>query len=96
MRQFGLRPLEVADFNNVQKKRFIDNYFSAEPKTAKSCWQHLDSDTSLKELAGSPLLLTLLCIVYDSNNNFPANRAEIYADAVDVLLRKWDTSHDVV
>ncbi|MBK8193480.1 MAG: hypothetical protein IPK76_09800 [Lewinellaceae bacterium] len=49
----------------------------------------------MKELSSVPLLLTLLCITYDENNDFPTNRAELYKDAVEALLRKWDSSRRI-
>ena len=42
------------------------------------------------------LLLTLLCLVFDDDMNFPRNRAELYKDALDALLKKWDTSRNIL
>jgi predicted NACHT family NTPase len=37
-----------------------------------------------------PILLTLLCVYYEYNKEFPTNRAEIYDKAIKALLQNWD------
>ena len=46
-------------------------------------------------MAKIPLLLTLLCIAYGKLLNFPANRAELYEEAIDALLKEWDVSRSI-
>lgn len=87
--------VEMADFNDAQIETFVKNWFSGEPKTAKECLERLKGSAQLKELATVPLLLTLLCITYGEINDFPANRAELYREAIDALLRKWDSSRRI-
>ncbi len=87
--------VEMADFDEKQIETFVNNWFRSEPKTADECIKHLKGSPQLKELSSVPLLLTLLCITYDENNDFPANRAELYKDAVEALLRKWDSSRRI-
>jgi hypothetical protein len=87
--------VEVADFNEEQKERFVNNYFVAEPHTATACWQQIKGNRSLKELACNPLLLTLLCIAFNHNNNFPSDRGRLYHDAAEALLQEWDNSRRI-
>jgi predicted NACHT family NTPase len=49
----------------------------------------------LRELATNPLLLTLLCLVFEEQAGFPANRSELYKEGVDVLLKKWDVKRNI-
>ncbi|MGB8699796.1 MAG: NACHT domain-containing protein [Thermosynechococcaceae cyanobacterium] len=85
----------MADFDDAQIQQFIHNWFRTEKdreaKTAERCWDLLQepSHTATKELAQTPLLLTLLCLVFDDSQNFPEKRAELYKQALDVLLTKW-------
>lgn len=87
--------VEIADFNDQQIENFIQNWFRKEPQVAKACWGELKQQQSLKELAQTPLLLTLLCINYDDNDRFPENRADLYEEAIDALLKKWDASRRI-
>jgi hypothetical protein len=87
--------LQMADFDDEQIQQFINNWFCREQDldvaVAESCWQLLNSDgyQATKELAHTPLLLTFLCLVFDESQVFPKNRAALYKDALDILLRRW-------
>jgi predicted NACHT family NTPase len=45
-----------------------------------------------RELARTPLLATFLCLVYDDRQKLPTNRAELYGDALRILLERWAAS----
>lgn len=85
----------MAAFEDDQIDRFIKNWFKKErdleTDTAKRCWELLSSPDyqAAKELAQTPLLLTLLCVIYDEFQDFPKKRHQVYGEALDVLLRKW-------
>ncbi|KAM3096256.1 type II toxin-antitoxin system HicA family toxin [Phormidesmis sp. 146-35] len=92
-RQF--KDVEMADFDDVQIQQFITNWFQSEQDKqfgiAEKCWERLQEPeySATKELAQTPLLLTLLCLVFDDSQAFPKNRAVLYGDVLDVLLKKW-------
>jgi hypothetical protein len=85
----------MAPFDDEQIEQFIRNWFRSikdqEAQTADQCWQLLRQPEyqAAKELAQTPLLLTLLCAVYDKSLSFPKNRAALYGEALDVLLKEW-------
>ena len=94
--------VEIADFDDSQIHAYIKNWFASTPdshrhqldesmKTAVRCWTVLNANehSAIKELARNPLLLTLLCMVYDSSKDFPRNRASLYEDALNIFLREW-------
>ena len=86
--------VEMADFNDEQILTFINNWFAGEDKTAAECWAQLNEagNTPIKELAAIPLLLAMLCITYRKRLDFPRNRSELYEEAIDALLKEWDSS----
>ena len=94
--------VEMADFDDTQIHTYINNWFDStlnkhrkqldqEMETAKHCWETLNAPEhqSTKELARNPLLLTLLCMVYDNSQNFQRNRASLYEDAFNIFLKEW-------
>ncbi len=89
------KDVAMATFEDAQIEQFIKNWFQkerdAEAKTAERCWELLKSKDyqAAKELAQTPLLLTLLCVVYDEFQDFPKKRHALFGEALDVLLRKW-------
>ena len=55
----------------------------------------LDKNRAISGLCATPLLLTLMCLAFDEAMAFPANRAELYKEALDALLKKWDSSRAI-
>ena len=96
------KEVEVADFDDIQIQRYIKNWFDSTPderrrqlhndmETAERCWRMLQASDHLatKELARNPLLLTLLCMVYDRSQTLPRNRVGLYEKALNVFLEEW-------
>jgi hypothetical protein len=92
----GFRDFVLADFNNTQIEAFADNWFARkeerEANVASGFVKLLQSPDhrATRELAGSPLLLTFLCLVYRKTQQFPANRAQVYQKAVRIFLEEWN------
>ncbi len=91
------KEVEVADFNDKQIKNFVSKWFAIlkNPVKAEKLLEKLDNNEPIKELASNPLLLTLLCSVFGENADFPASRAELYKEGIDVLLKKWDGKRNI-
>jgi predicted NACHT family NTPase len=89
--------VEIADFDNQQIATFTTKWFQAkqDPDKAETFIERLDQDKGIRELATSPILLTLLCLVFEESGTFPANRSELYKDGLDVLLKKWDAKRNI-
>jgi predicted NACHT family NTPase len=88
--------VEVADFDNKQIADFAHKWFQQkDPVKAAEFPKELKANLGLKELATNPLLLTLLCLVFGEGGRFPTNRAELYKEGLDVLLKKWDAKRNI-
>ena len=89
--------VEIADFDDIQIQMFINNWFKVGSKKAKLCWEKMNAkgNERIVELASVPLLLTMFCLTFDEIMDFPPNRAELYKEAIDALLKKWDSSRDI-
>jgi hypothetical protein len=89
--------VEIADFNDEQIADVSGKWFRCknDPIKAERFLQKLEEDAPIRELATSPLLLTLLCLVFEDSGSFPTNRAELYQNGVDVLLKKWDVKRNI-
>ena len=85
----------IADFDDTQIEQFIHKWFCSEldrsTGTAAKCWELLQrpENEAAKELAKTPLLLTLICLVYDLYQSLPENRSSLYNKALDILLERW-------
>jgi predicted NACHT family NTPase len=89
--------VEVADFDEQQITTFAENWFRAKndlPK-AETFVARLKENEPIQELASSPLLLTLLCLVFGEDGDFSSNRADLYEEGVKILLKKWDAKRNI-
>ena len=90
----------VSNWFNASK---IDVEYSGDTKAGEKALKELrgkflsdlESDPLTRELTSRPLLLTYLCLVFRENFGFPKCRSSIFADVVDILLRRWDSSRQV-
>ena len=67
------------------------------PKLRSSSGKALSKpeNRGIRELGSQPLLLTLLCLTYQETLHFPQRRVEIYEEALEALLKKWDSSRQI-
>jgi len=84
--------VEIADFDDKQIADFAGKWFHSknDPIKAEHFTAQLKEKIPVEELAMNPLLLTLLCLVFEDSGCFPSNRSELYKYGVDILLKKWD------
>lgn len=97
----GLRNVAIAEFTKEQMSQFISNWFLADPnpsltteqkiQNGSDCWQQLQDSASIptEELSQTPLLLTFICLAYRNSQTITDNRAALYAEALDILLKGW-------
>jgi len=55
----------------------------------------IDHNDRVRELAINPLMLTVIALIHRDRVKLPDRRAELYQEAVDVLLGKWDEARGV-
>jgi hypothetical protein len=84
--------VEVADFDDTQVRTFVTRWFGEEEQKRDMFFEAYDEEEQrgLRELARVPLLLSLLCLGFEQTLRFPQRRVEVYDDAIEALLRKWD------
>ncbi len=89
--------VEIAEFNGEQIKQFVTQWFREEPKTAEVFLNTINSDSNqaVLELAGTPLMLTFLCLTFDSEYGLTNNRHELYGGMINILSRRWDASRRI-
>ncbi|HEY0174119.1 MAG TPA: NACHT domain-containing protein [Pyrinomonadaceae bacterium] len=94
--------VEIADFTPKQIETFVNNWFrnqegEKDEGTSKQFLTEFkkDENKGLRDLARTPLLLTLLCLSFRETLTFPQRRVEIYKEALDALLKKWDSSRRI-
>ncbi|MFQ4138202.1 NACHT domain-containing protein [Nodosilinea sp. PGN35] len=98
----GLVTLELATFTAPQIERFVQQWFVANhpaqgAELAQTCLEalhHPDNDR-LREMALTPILLHLMCLVFYNSGQFPNQRSKLYQQALDLLLGQWDQQRGI-
>jgi predicted NACHT family NTPase len=89
--------VEVDDFDNEQIAEFAAKWFKTKglPEKARDFTRRLHENEQIRELANSPLLLTLLCLIFEERDDFLPNRAELYEEGTRLLLKRWDADREI-
>jgi predicted NACHT family NTPase len=94
----GFTYVEIADFNADQQTTFIRKWYSLEQSKLamfEEQWEK-PANARIRELGKTPLLLTLICLSFNETLQFSRRRVDLYSEAVDALLKKWDSSRAIV
>ena len=101
----GFTEVEIADFTPEQIAAFVRKWFvsvarnSAEEGLALATefMEQLKrpENRQIRELAGTPILLNLTCLVFQARANFPILRAKLYQQGLDILLVRWDETRGI-
>jgi len=97
-RQEGFRPFMLQELDKEQRELFLrrwhklayDDESKAERKRA-SLLQAIQQSPAIQQLAGNPLLLTLMAILNRSHQELPRDRVELYSQCARLLLHQWKT-----
>ncbi|MFE5732883.1 HEAT repeat domain-containing protein [Streptomyces sp. NPDC056528] len=95
----GFTNFMLQDLDREQIGAFAEQWFSLacpdDPTRAGKLIERVttavDASTSVRELAGNPLILTILAII-GRRRELPRDRRTVYEHAVDVLVEHWDPS----
>ncbi|MEM8641827.1 MAG: NACHT domain-containing protein [Cyanobacteria bacterium P01_G01_bin.54] len=97
-----LDPVEIADFNSSQVKKFVLNWFITNGKSeleALKRWEMIQcaivEQPDLKEVSATPVLLNLVCLVLQEQEEMPKNRVWLYRKGIKLLLSRWNEDKDI-
>ncbi len=93
----GAKEVQIVPFSQKQTEGYIEiwfknaeDYIEDESVSAEKLIQELRHKPQISGLAQNPLLLSLLCSLYQEKGlQLPARRTQVYEKAVDYMLSKW-------
>ncbi|HEY9612018.1 NACHT domain-containing NTPase [Allocoleopsis sp.] len=101
----GFTEVEIADFKPLQIEAFAKKWFVAVARNSpKSGLQKaslfleqlaLPENQQIRELATTPVLLNLSCLVFQAKADFPLRRSDLYKQGLDLLLIRWDEARGI-
>jgi hypothetical protein len=80
---------DLADFNITQITNFFKKWFKSQNEKLIA---DLKDHDLLEKLPNTPLVMTLIAILFESDNNveIPSNLSELYRMFVDLLVGRWN------
>ncbi|ELS31540.1 MULTISPECIES: NACHT domain-containing protein [Pseudanabaena] len=94
--------VEISDFNELQVKLFAENWFKTVSRDKSDEWSQkfinllfLEENKQIRELAITPILLSLTCAVFYKTGKFYSKRSKLYEECLEILLDKWDKSREI-
>ncbi|MBD1932599.1 MULTISPECIES: helix-turn-helix domain-containing protein [Cyanophyceae] len=91
---------KVADLEQQQIEEFIQSWFNevtvdTQRKRSIKATQLIDKlrlrkNQRIRELADTPLLLHLICLIFQNKCDLPSKRVDLYKEGIDLLLEKWN------
>ncbi len=100
----GFTYVEIADFNGSQIREFAQKWFMATASSeeegkekAQQFIEELDKKDNqpIRELVVTPILLSLICSVFQERWSFPSKRSKLYQAGLDILLIRWDKARGI-
>jgi hypothetical protein len=89
--------VEIAPFTDPQIESYVCKWFADAEQKRDLFLQEMQKEEhrGLRDLARTPLLLSILCLAFDQTMHFPQRRVEVYEEAIEALLKKWDASRSI-
>ncbi|MBW4443815.1 MAG: NACHT domain-containing NTPase [Plectolyngbya sp. WJT66-NPBG17] len=92
--------VEVANFDKRQIETFAHKWFKSKSQSeatiaTEEFLSKLAGSSRIAQLATTPLLLTLLCLVFFKKRELPEKTSELYEQAKELLLNEWDERREI-
>jgi transcriptional regulator with XRE-family HTH domain/energy-coupling factor transporter ATP-binding protein EcfA2 len=87
--------VELADFDDEQIANFTRKWFLHKPIPHERLLAEIKRLPRLRQLAVTPILLTMICLTFEEAGECPYTRADLYREAVGILLKKWDAQRGI-
>ncbi|MBL0047030.1 MAG: NACHT domain-containing protein [Bacteroidetes bacterium] len=87
----NFKDIKITLFDDTQVKEFVNLWFKKDnkPELVPFFIKELNANSASKELSRTPVLLTLMCLMYNKNFRIPRQQNELYKEAIDVWLERW-------
>ncbi|WP_052685171.1 NACHT domain-containing protein [Lentzea aerocolonigenes] len=84
----------LPDFDPAQVEHYVRTWFHLVPHHASSSDSRavafLHDSGHVRDLRSNPLMLSLLCMLYQSEGYIPENSADVYRECAELMLVRWD------
>ncbi|XP_022109773.1 NACHT, LRR and PYD domains-containing protein 1-like [Acanthaster planci] len=89
--------IETTGFSQQNRNKYITHRFSKDNAKAAGLIRQIETAAFLEILAKIPIMLRLLCYIWDNSRQdevLPARITELYGRVTDALLRHWERKYN--
>ena len=92
--------VSLQEFSFAQVRRYVSNWFDLDDsispaRTADLRASFISDSEFVQDLRVNPLMLSLMCGIYSSENYIPRNRPDVYEKCALLLFEKWDKQRGI-
>ncbi|MEV5714745.1 NACHT domain-containing protein [Amycolatopsis mediterranei] len=85
----------LPDFTDEQLQHYVERWFKiiADPRAFSAeqrARNFLEDSVHVGDLRTNPLMLSLLCMIYEYEGYIPENRPQVYEECAELLFERWD------
>ena len=80
--------LKVLGFKTSEVKEYVINFFSDDPDNSEILIREIEMSDVLSDLARSPMLLLLMCVIWREDAALPSTMSRLYSKAVDYMFQR--------
>ncbi|MCG5059105.1 MAG: NACHT domain-containing protein [Limnoraphis sp. WC205] len=93
------KKFQVKEFDlQSQIPQFVENWFNNASLLLQNdlsgkadiLIDKIENSDRLQDIASTPLLLHLMCLVFLEKDDLPSKRSELYDEAINLMLKKWN------
>ncbi|WP_439655847.1 NACHT domain-containing protein [Lentzea sp. HUAS TT2] len=84
----------LPDFDSWQVEHYVHTWFRLVYAEGRA-EAFLSDSKHLVDLRSNPLMLSLLCMLYQSEGYIPENTADVYRECAELMLARWDAVSQV-
>ncbi|XP_038045295.1 NACHT, LRR and PYD domains-containing protein 3-like [Patiria miniata] len=78
--------VETIGFSPANRDKYIGQFFSDKVEKGQALIQEVQSTAFIHTLAQSPIMLLLLCVIWNRDDTLPQQLTKLYERAVDILV----------
>jgi hypothetical protein len=86
--------IRIAPFTDEQVSDYARRWFTLE-EDRDLAGSFLTESEGIPDLRSNPLVLSLLCSLYETKHYIPVNRTQIYENCAELLFERWDQSREM-
>jgi energy-coupling factor transporter ATP-binding protein EcfA2 len=85
---------KLLEFTRAEVRKYCENWFSVVNRKHQADAFFRESE-AIADLRKNPLLLSLLCILYEGNGAIPSDRRGVYSACATLLFHQWDRARQI-